>query len=141
MAERAAVQSAVRPDPGAVELNGVLIQVVGASALGICLSAIYLRTGSFWTVVLLHAYMDFCGLVSSGVFVSDSLADLLGGYSSGSLIAAAVYAALGIFLLRRSKMKTITDLSAEPPQGQIIGLMITVLLLVGVASAVAVITF
>ena len=65
----------------------------------------------------------------------------MGGYSSGSLIAAAVYAALGIFLLRRSKMKTITDLSAEPPQGQIIGLMITVLLLVGVASAVAVFTF
>ena len=126
---------------GGVELGSVLIQVVGASALGICLSAIYLRTGSFWTVVLLHAYMDFCGLVSSGVFVSDSLADLLGGYSSGSLIAAAVYAALGIFLLRRSKMKTITDLSAEPPQGQIIGLMITVLLLVGVASAVAVFTF
>ena len=122
---------------GGVELGSVLIQVVGASALGICLSAIYLRTGSFWTVVLLHAYMDFCGLVSSGVFVSDSLADLLGGYSSGSLIAAAVYAALGIFLLRRSKMKTITDLSAEPPQGQ----MITVLLLVGVASAVAVFTF
>ncbi len=125
---------------GAVELSSVLVQVVGASALGICLSAIYLRTGSFWTVVLLHAYMDFCGLVSSGVFVSDSLTDLLGSYSSSSLISAGGYAVLGIFLLRRSRMKTITDPSAEPSQGQIIGLMISVFLLAGITSAVAVLT-
>ena len=123
-----------------VDLTSVLIQVVGASALGICLAAIYLRTGSFWTVVLLHAYMDFCGLISSGVFTTASLNDLLGGYTAGSLVSAVVYAALGIFLLRRSKMKAITNISGEPTQGQIIGLMIPVFLLAGIFSAVAVLS-
>lgn len=125
---------------GAIDLGSVLVQVVGAAALGVCLSAIYLRTGSLWTVALLHGYMDFCGLISSGVFATDSMQDLLGGYSAGNLIAAVGYAALGIFLLRPSKMRTLTDSDAQPSNGQIAGLMAVVMLMTGLLSAVTVLS-
>ena len=125
---------------GVIDLGSILVQVVGAAALGICLSAIYLRTGSLWTVALLHGYMDFCGLISSGVFAADSMGDLLSGYSGDTLIAGVVYALLGIFLLRPSKMKRLTDPEAQPSTGQIIGLMALVMLTSGVLSAVAVFT-
>ena len=125
---------------GAIDMGSVLVQAVGASALGICLAGIYLRTGSLWTVALLHAYMDFCALLSSGVFATDSMQDLLGEYSAENLLSVVIYLALGMFLLRPSQMKKITDADGTVPQGQIVGLMAVVMLLSGLAAAVTVLS-
>lgn len=125
---------------GTMELGGVLVQMVGAAALGMCLAAIYLRTRSLWTVALLHGYMDICALISTGVYKSDTLQEIVGSYSAANLIAAAAYGALALFLLRPSQMKKITDSKAQPPQNHVIGLMLAVMLLAGLASAVTVLT-
>ncbi|MBQ9270186.1 MAG: CPBP family intramembrane metalloprotease [Oscillospiraceae bacterium] len=125
---------------GVIDLKSVLVQVVGACMLGTCLGAIYLRTGSYWTVALLHAFMDFCGLFSSGVFTMDSMTDTLGSYSAVNLVSVIPYLAIGLVLLRPSKMRTITDGNAQPSQGQIIGLMIAVMLIAGLISAVTVLS-
>ena len=108
--------------------------------LGICLGAIYLRTGNYWTVALLHAFMDFCGLFSSGVFTVDTLTDTLGSYSAVNLVSVIPYLAIGLVLLRPGKMRTVTDPNGQASQGQIIGLMITVMLIAGLISAVTVLT-
>ena len=120
------------------DMGGVLVQVAGAAVLGICLSAIYLRTGSLWTVALLHAFMDFCGLASSGLFGTDALEELVGSYNASNLAGVALYLAIGLFLLRPSKMKLLTDPKAEPSQGQIIALMAVVALFAGLLSCVTV---
>ena len=125
---------------GVIDLKSVLVQVVGACMLGICLGAIYLRTGGYWTVALLHAFMDFCGLFSSGVFTVDTLTDTLGSYSAVNLVSVIPYLAIGLVLLRPGKMRTVTDPNGQASQGQIIGLMITVMLIAGLISAVTVLT-
>lgn len=125
---------------GAAELSGVLVQMVGAAALGMCLAAIYLRTRSFWTVALLHGYMDVCALMSSGFYTVDTMQELVGGYSVANLISALLYSALAVFLLRPSQMKKITDIHAKPTQNQVLGLMVGIFLLAGLFSMVTVIT-
>ena len=59
---------------------GVLVQMVGACSVGKCLAAIYLRTRSLWTVVLLHGYMDFCALMTSGFYSVQTIGETVGGY-------------------------------------------------------------
>lgn len=119
-------------------LGGVLVQAVNAVALGMCLGAIYLRTNSLWTVALLHAYMDFCALISTGVFTDGSVMDTVGAYSPLHLLASVFYALLALFLLRPSKLKRLIPTGAETLTGDVIKLMLTVMLASGLFSAVAV---
>lgn len=125
---------------GAADIFGVLVQMVGAAALGMCLAAIYLRTRSLWTVALLHGYMDFCALMTSGFYSVQTIGETVGGYSAANLISALFYGGLAVFLLRPSQIRKITDPNARPTQNQVIGLMIAIFLLSGLLSAVAVVT-
>lgn len=122
---------------GAASIGSVLIQIVGAMALGMCLSATYLRTNSLWTVALIHGYMDFCALVPSGVF---ALVSMWGQIDEGSvlqLVAALVYVLLAMFLLRPAKMKEIIGGARKTAsQGDVVKLMLAVLLATGLFSAV-----
>lgn len=122
-------------------LSSVLVQAVAAAMLGMCLSAIYLRTNSLWAVALLHGYMDFCALASSGLFGGTILEDI-GGYSVYQLVGALVYALLALFLLRPSQMKKIleTRRQREPQTSEIVKLMIAVMLLSGLFAAVLVLS-
>ncbi len=121
-------------------LSGVLIQVVAATALGMCFSAIYLRTGSLWTVALLHSYMDFCALMDSGIYDLGSITETLSNYDLSNLVAAVVYGALALFLLRPSQLQRITLPGAKPKVNHVLGLMAAVFLLSGIFSAVTVMT-
>lgn len=125
---------------GAADLSGVLVQMVGAAALGMCISAIYLRTGSLWAVALLHAFMDIAALLPSGIYGIADIGDMVGGYGADSLVASLVYVALALFLLRPSKLKTVTGPQKEPSQGLVIKLMLAVMLLSGLWTAVLVMT-
>lgn len=123
---------------GAAELSGVLVQVVGAAALGMCISAIYLRTGSLWAVALLHGTMDLLALMPSGIYGVTTMTDMVGGYSWESLVAYLVYVALALFLLRPSKMQAITGPQKGTAPGLVIKLMLAVMLLSGLWTAVLV---
>lgn len=85
-------------------VTGVLVQVVAAACLGMCLSAIYLRGRNLWAVAALHGFMDFCALLSTGIFKGNSMLDAVGGYSAVNLLGALVYVALALFLLRKYHM-------------------------------------
>lgn len=88
-------------------LEGVIVQAVMASLLGILLGAIYLRTNSFWFVACLHAFNDFCALIPSGIYGIDNLTDTISGYSWINLAGAPVYLLVIGILLRRSKREEI----------------------------------
>lgn len=94
---------------GAADLSGVLIQVAGAIALGMCLAALYFRCRNLWAVAAVHGFMDFCALLSSGVLREDSMTDIIDGYSAANLVGFFLYVAIAVFLLRPSKMWEITS--------------------------------
>lgn len=96
---------------GAAELSGVLIQMVGASAMGMCFAAIYFRCRNLWAVAALHGFMDFCALISSGIFQEGSITETISEYSPASLLAYVFYVVVALILLRPSKMKQITSYS------------------------------
>ena len=91
------------------DLSGVLIQMVGAIALGMCLAALYFRCRNLWAVAAVHGFMDFCALLTSGVFREDSLTDIIDGYSGANLLAFGLYVVIALVLLRPSKLREITS--------------------------------
>lgn len=94
---------------GAAELSGVLIQMVGAVALGMCLSALYFRCRNLWAIAAVHGFMDFCALLTSGVLQADSMTDIIDGYSVANLLAFGLYVVIALVLLRPSKLREITS--------------------------------
>ena len=91
------------------DLSGVLIQMVGAIALGMCLAALYFRCRNLWAVAAVHGFMDFCALLTSGVFRADSLTDIIDSYSGANLLAFGLYVVIALVLLRPSKLREITS--------------------------------
>lgn len=124
---------------GAVPLSGVLIQVVGAAALGMCLSAVYLRCRNFWAVAFIHGFMDLCALISTGIFTSSTLTDTLAAYSPIMLSSVVIYGALAAFLLRPSKIAQITT-GEKAPRSTKIKLILALVLLLAMILAVLLLT-
>ena len=94
---------------GAASLTGVLIQMVGAIALGMCFAAMYFRCRNLWAVAAVHGFMDFCALLTSGIFQEDSLTDIIGGYSAANLMGFGIYVVIALILLRPYYMRQITS--------------------------------
>lgn len=87
-----------------VSVKSAVVQAITAIIAGILLAAIYVRSGSLWIVILLHAWIDFAGLMSGGIFGKGDLIDGLNQLSYMNLIAVIVYAIPCIVLLRKSKI-------------------------------------
>lgn len=92
---------------GGARLEGVIVQAVMASLLGILLGAIYLRTNSFWFLACLHAFNDFCALIPSGIYGIDNMTDTISSYSWVNLSGAPIYLLVIAIVLRRSKREEI----------------------------------
>ena len=82
---------------------------VSTLALGMCFSALYFRCRNLWAVAAVHGFMDFCALLSSGVFRADSMTDIIGSYSAANMLAFGLYAVIALVLLRPSKLREITS--------------------------------
>ena len=123
---------------GEIPLSGVLVQVVAATALGMCLAAVYLRSRSLWAVALVHGFMDFCALFTSGVYSVSSVAETVGGYDGAQLLAALVYGLYAVILLRPTQIRRLLGSWREPQDHEIIKLMISVMLISGVFTAMLV---
>lgn len=99
------------------EPSGVFSQVVAACALGIAMTAVYYRCRNLWVMILLHAFMDFCGLSSVGIF-GGSIQSEISGYNIFSTIVGGLpYIIVALVLLR--KKKVIALLSGENAVGYI----------------------
>ncbi len=86
---------------------GVLVQVVSACAMGMALTAIYYRCRNIWVLILVHAFVDFCGAFYSGVMAGGSLSSTISSYEPYQCISALPYIIVTIVLLRPSKMREI----------------------------------
>ena len=85
-----------------------LTQIVYAFFLGIFLAAIYLRTKNIWTVVFLHALVDFTGCFGE-LFDENIRQNLVDDISISSGIATvielSIFLVLGLFYLRKVEVE------------------------------------
>ena len=62
-----------------VPLSSALIQALQATLLGVLFAAIYLRSGNLWICIIIHALVDFGGLMASGIFGNGDMTDMREG--------------------------------------------------------------
>lgn len=86
------------------DIVGVTVQVICAASMGICLTALFYRTGNIYVVAALHAFLDFCALFCSGVFGEGSFSSTISEYSPLNLLSAVPYIIVSLVLLRKLKM-------------------------------------
>ncbi|MBR5445150.1 MAG: CPBP family intramembrane metalloprotease [Clostridia bacterium] len=92
-----------------VEVLGLIAQIIGAFAAGLLYTAIYLRGGNIWFLVLIHALTDAAGLfVSTFTVTTVSEVDQVSNLNIvGALILVCVDICLSLFLLRKSKLPAV----------------------------------
>ena len=83
---------------------GVLVQVIGASVSGMVFTAIYYRSGSIWTTILIHSYNDVAALALSGIYGCETVKDIISDYGLLKLIGMIPYIIVLLVLLRKKKM-------------------------------------
>lgn len=86
---------------------GVLVQCVIAGMMGMAFAAIYFRTGCIWVTVVLHALVDTCALITSGLYDAGDAAEVISGYQPYQLVSVVPYTILLLVLLRKKKMNRI----------------------------------
>lgn len=106
---------------------GVLTQIVNTAAAGVALTAIYYRCKNLWVMILLHGFMDFCGLLNVGLFGGSTITDEIGSYSMLSFtVSTLIFIFIALILLRKKKIIEILTPNGAfgyiPPQqpGQIL---------------------
>lgn len=90
--------------------SSIVVQILSAMFSGLVFSAIYLRSGNVWVVILIHTLIDAAGLVPFtflGVTLDDSLNQMAWDWTK--LIFWAVEIGIAAFLLRPSKCKQICE--------------------------------
>jgi hypothetical protein len=88
----------------------IVVQIFSAMFIGLVFSAIYLRSGNVWAVIIIHTLIDAAGLVPFsflGVTLDANLNQI--GWDWTKLIFWAVDVGIAAFLLRPSKCKQICE--------------------------------
>lgn len=93
-------------NPNAIE--GVLTQVIMVAFMGMLIAAIYYRTGSFWTVAIVHGIIDIGADSLNGWFVVETnVADSIANYDFSQIAGVIYYVIALLFLLREKKISDI----------------------------------
>ncbi|AKA69704.1 CPBP family intramembrane glutamic endopeptidase [Clostridium scatologenes] len=92
-----------------VLIKSAFIQAIGAGVLGALLAAIYVRSKNIWVVAILHAFIDFSALISSGFFGTNSIASEINSYGYIKLFGCLIYLIPVVFLLRKKKLLEILN--------------------------------
>ena len=108
--------NAISPE---VSFYSALIQGIVAGIMGMVFTAVYYRCRNIWVVIILHAFIDFAGLFTSGVFGTNTLDGTIGTYSAANLFALLPYSIVLLVLLRKKKVDEILEQSSdeEPNEG------------------------
>lgn len=93
----------------AATLVGPLVQTVSAVAMGILLTAVYFRCRNIWVMAGVHAFIDICAGLYSGLAANESLNSTIEGYTPGPILFIAPYIIATAVLLRPSKIREILD--------------------------------
>lgn len=100
-----------------IEPMGVIVQAVMAVPVGALFTAIYLRCNNIWAVVFLHAFIDFAGLLASGLYGVGSMVEEISAYSPVKFISLIVYMIPLFVIMRNRKMKEIMENFSEKENG------------------------
>lgn len=84
----------------------VFMQTISAASTGLFLAAVYLRSGSLWVPILVHALIDTVALAGS-IFLTQTRAETVNSLTWESLLGIVIYILPTVFLLRPSKCKEI----------------------------------
>lgn len=101
--------------------QGVLIQVIAATCVGMYFAAIYLRSGSVWAPALLHGVYDIAVSVPSFFFVKEVVdagveyGEAISNYSWSNVVIGVVFVLLTLFLLRKKKMNNVIAMVNDKP--------------------------
>jgi membrane protease YdiL (CAAX protease family) len=91
---------------------GTLMQVIEATAVGLCFGAVYLRCRNIWVVVILHALTDLSRAIGtnaqSTVDVQNANVNAVSSILS-ILPSLVILLGLTLFLLRKSKMEELVE--------------------------------
>lgn len=96
--------------------QGVLIQVITSTCIGIYFGSIYLRSGNVWTPALLHGVYDIMVSIPSFFMIeeivdtSQAYGESISNYSWSNVIIGGFFIILSIYLLRREKMSSVKDM-------------------------------
>jgi membrane protease YdiL (CAAX protease family) len=90
--------------------SSIVVQIISAMFSGLVFSAIYLRSGNLWAVILIHTLIDAAGLVPF-LFLGTTLDENLNRmvWDWAKLIVWAIEIGIAAFLLRPSKRKQICE--------------------------------
>lgn len=94
-----------------MDLFVAIDQVVSATVIGLLFGAVYLRSGSLWTLIFIHTLTDITGLAKSTFLQNISDMENMNqmSFSIISVIFWLFYIALTAFLLRPSKCKQVYE--------------------------------
>lgn len=92
-----------------VGLVGLLAQMISAFAGGLMFTAVYLRGGNIWVLMIIHALIDSAGMfVSTFTVTTVTKAETVSGFNPlGAVVLVCLYSCLAMFLLRKSKQPAI----------------------------------
>lgn len=83
--------------------KGALIQAIVASAMGCYFSAMYWRGNNLWSCIILHALMDFEGLLVEGLVGEGTIVSTISDYEYTQALGFVFYMGLTLFMLRDKK--------------------------------------
>ena len=88
-----------------VKLLGLFAQIVSACGAGLLFTAIYLRGGNIWILMLIHAIVDAGALLESTFTITAVTAvdEVSSQNPFGAVIVVCMHICLTLFLLRKSK--------------------------------------
>lgn len=92
---------------GGSAFTGVLVQAVSAVGSGMVFTAMYYRTHTIWVPILLHAWIDFAGLIVSGLYGEGTIGTVISSYSLWQMVSVLPYLIIAAYLLRDTKMQEI----------------------------------
>ena len=65
------------------------------------------RTRTLWVPILLHAGIDFAGLIVSGLYGEGTIGTVISSYSLWQMVSVLPYLIIAAYLLRDTKMQEI----------------------------------
>ncbi len=90
-----------------------LLQVAYATAVGLILASIYLKTGNLWITIALHSFMDFIAYLSLNMQQSDGILKASGSYEwvgyLVQLLYTVIFAINAFWLYRKSSREEIAQ--------------------------------
>jgi membrane protease YdiL (CAAX protease family) len=92
-----------------VKLMGLIAQIVSACGAGLLFTAIYLRGGNIWVLMLIHAIVDAGALLESTFTVTTvtKVDEVSSQNPWGAVLIVCLHTFLALFLLRKSKQPAV----------------------------------